>query len=218
MALSMVWTLEPNVGGHTDRQVQQVSWNAIPQARGRAVMEQTDLSPEFVRVLSGALISNDGARRFLLWRRWNCDGPRMLFIMLNPSTADGRTDDPTVRKCIGFARGAGCGGLMVVNLISQRSPKPAAVRAEPEPEEADRQIACALQCARIVAAWGTLGGLSREARQIAIERIALVRGFARVAGRRLECLSVTNGGQPGHPLFIPYSATLKPWPPVELPA
>lgn len=172
---------------------------------------------ERVGTLPGAILSEDSMRRFLLWRGFSLapatdTRPWMLCVMLNPSTADGRQDDPTIRKCREFARIENCAGLEVANLISQRSPKPGVVRAEPEPDEADKILALAfVRCARVVAAWGALSGLSKAARKIALERIEVVRGYARVSGRTLECLSVTQNGQPGHPLYIPYSATPSPW-------
>jgi len=166
--------------------------------------------------LPGAILSDDSMRRYLLWRFWgdprNEQAKWMLFVMLNPSTADGRSDDPTIRKCREFARRAGCDGFEVVNLISQRSPKPGVVRAESEPKEADEIISLALaRCELVVVAWGALSGLSKPARKIALERIDAIREFASYGCRTLKCLSVTQNGQPGHPLFIPYSATLQEW-------
>ena len=61
---------------------------------------------------SDALLSPCGCYRYALWRRWE-PGPQVLFIMLNPSTADELTDDPTIRRCIGFARSWGFGSLAV---------------------------------------------------------------------------------------------------------
>ena len=189
---------------------------------------QPDLRGDYyarVGMLPGAILSDNSMRRYLLWRftgdlrddqaKW------MLFVMLNPSTADGRSDDPTIRKCRKFARREGCAGLEVVNLISQRSPKPGVVRAEEEPDDADKIIALAFaRCSRVVVAWGGLSGLSKPARKIALERIDFICGLERVTSRvppfedrKLECLSVTKNGQPGHPLYIPYSAKL-----MELPS
>jgi len=189
---------------------------------------QRDLRGDYysrVGTLPGAILSADSMRRYLLWRAWGSPSPDpknwMLWVMLNPSTADGRTNDPTIRKCVEFTTSAGCAGFEVVNLISQRSPKPGVVRAEEEPDDADRIIALAFaRCSRIVCGWGTLSGLSKPARKIAQQRIEFIRGLERVTarcapfeGRKLECLSVTKNGQPGHPLYIPYSAKLSPWEP-----
>jgi len=70
---------------------------------------------------------NDGALmvgdyRYHLWRTWDETRPRLLWVMLNPSTADGETDDPTVRRCIGFSKGWGYGSIEIVNLFAYRPP------------------------------------------------------------------------------------------------
>ena len=70
-----------------------------------------------------AIISPCERFRYALTRRWT-DGPIALFIMLNPSDADAYIDDPTIRRCIGFAKRENCGGLRVENLFAYRSPKP----------------------------------------------------------------------------------------------
>ena len=58
---------------------------------------------------SGAIISACGQYRYHLWRRWDELLPTMVWVMLNPSTADATEDDPTIRRCIGFAKREGCG-------------------------------------------------------------------------------------------------------------
>ena len=70
-----------------------------------------------------AILSSCGTYRYTLDRDWD-KGPRALFIMLNPSTADDKVDDPTIRRCISFAKREGCGGLRVINLYSARTPSP----------------------------------------------------------------------------------------------
>ena len=65
----------------------------------------------------GATISTDGRYRYDLWRQWE-PGPRLGFIMCNPSTADADLDDPTIRRCVGFARREGFAGITVRNLFA----------------------------------------------------------------------------------------------------
>ena len=71
-----------------------------------------------------AEISECGKYRWWLRRRW-ADGPVVCFVMLNPSTADAEQDDPTIRRCIGFAQAWGCGALEVRNLFPFRATNPA---------------------------------------------------------------------------------------------
>jgi len=73
---------------------------------------------------SEAIISEDKKYRFALWRVWDKHKPLVLFIMLNPSTADGTFDDPTIRRCVNFAKSWGYGGILVGNLIAYRATDP----------------------------------------------------------------------------------------------
>ena len=76
-------------------------------------------------MIKTAWMSRDNVHRYQLTRRWRASGPLCVFIMLNPSTADALDDDPTIRRCIGFARREQCAGLIVVNLFAYRATKPA---------------------------------------------------------------------------------------------
>jgi hypothetical protein len=106
-----------------------------------------------------AYISPCGAYRYSLSREW-APGPACTFIMLNPSTADADIDDPTIRRCIGFAKAWGFGGLAVVNLFAFRatSPKDMQSAAEPVGPANDAAIADGVGLSTIaVAAWGVHG-------------------------------------------------------------
>ncbi len=83
-------------------------------------------------VTKEAVISDCGRYRYRLTRRWG-DGPLLSFIMLNPSTADAEVDDPTIRRCMGFARRDGYGGIVVGNLYAFRTTKPKALFAADNP-------------------------------------------------------------------------------------
>src|SRR5436190_16744965 len=72
---------------------------------------------------NGAIIVGD--YRYLLWRSWDRARPRLLWVFLNPGTADGRADDPTLRRCIGFSQAWHYGGLEIANLFAFRTPRPA---------------------------------------------------------------------------------------------
>jgi hypothetical protein len=124
--------------------------------------------------------------------------------MLNPSTADEHSDDPTLRRCIGFARQWGLGGLNVVNLYAFRATKPADLwlAADPVGPENDRYLASAAATDElIVAAWGT------HAKRERIQQVLALPGFD-----RLSCLQITKRGYPSHPLFLPKGLLPKPWP------
>jgi hypothetical protein len=141
----------------------------------------------------GAVLSADGMYRYSLWRRWGA-GPRVLWVMLNPSTADERRDDPTIRRCIGFSRAWGFGAMEVVNLFALRATEPAAVAAHAHPigPENDRRIrAAAKRADATIAAWGAFDWAAPRA-----ERVLPWLGAA-------QCLGRTAGGFPRHPLYAP---------------
>ena len=99
--------------------------------------------------------------RFALWRRW-AEGPQVLFVMLNPSTADEDHDDPTIRRCIGFARSWGFAALAVGNLFAWRCSSPADLRSCPRPVGGSNdKWLLRLQASSVmtVAAWGNHGRL-----------------------------------------------------------
>lgn len=161
------------------------------------------------RVQYTAIISPDGQYRYRLARTWS-DEPPATFIMLNPSTADAEVDDPTIRRCMGYARRWGCGGLVVVNLYGLRATNPADLWRTDDPvgPKNDDILTMALYRARsstapVIAAWGA------HARP---DRVEFVRYAARGSGVQLRALKVTKAGAPGHPLYLRADAELKPWP------
>lgn len=149
-----------------------------------------------------AVISDCGRYRFRLTRRWG-DGPTCGFIMLNPSTADAETDDPTIRRCISFAKREGCGGLVVVNLYAFRATKPADLWALDASEriggpQSEAEFHRAIQEAEImIAAWGAD---TKRAEHWIVQRY----------GSNLQCLGKTKGGHPRHPLYVRGDAPLVP--------
>jgi hypothetical protein len=143
----------------------------------------------------GAREDRTGRYRLLLWRAWAGGEGCVVFVMLNPSTADARRDDPTVRRCMGFARAWGFGRLEVVNLFALRATDPTALRRARKPigRGNDRAIVDAVRRGDVVvAAWGVHGALGG--------RDAAVRAL--LADRPLHCLGVTRGGHPRHPLYL----------------
>lgn len=148
--------------------------------------------------------------RYLLWRdvaTLSGEGT-LLFVMLNPSTADDRKDDPTIRRCVGFTESMGYARLEVVNLFALRATDPDALRREADPvgPENDRHIDEAVARARhVVAAWGAsvpfLGTRPTRDEEV-ISRVIKERRVP------LYSLGRTGDGHPRHPLYVPASACL----------
>ena len=152
---------------------------------------------------AGANFSRCGRYRYTLWRRWDVDRPAVMIIGLNPSTADARQDDPTIRRCIGFARAWGYGGLVVTNLFAFRATYPVDLKAAADPVGPcnDAWIRrMARQVGIIVAAWGNDGAW--------LQRSARVR---RMLAGRLHCLRLNAGGEPAHPLYLPARLAPRRW-------
>ncbi|MGD9836042.1 MAG: DUF1643 domain-containing protein [Piscinibacter sp.] len=119
--------------------------------------------------------------------------------MLNPSTADADLDDPTIRRCLGYARAWDLGGLEVVNLYAYRATKPARLqrvtRAEAVGPDNDCYIwGAARRCREVVCAWGAHHMVDRRARE--------VLDLLRRAGAMPTCLATTVDGHPSHPLYL----------------
>lgn len=161
----------------------------------------------------GAMIL--GAYRYLLWRRWSRYSPLppLVWIMLNPSTADGMNDDPTLRRCIGFTKARRHHqGLVVVNLFAYRATDPDTVQAGLEYQvDGQSMMIGGLNDTILsfiggsypvgVAAWG--------AQHWAKERAEHVTALLRAQGMNLLCLGLTDGGHPRHPLFVKGSTDME---------
>mgnify|MGYP003440183026 FL=1 len=167
-----------------------------------------------------ARMSEDGRYRYDLTRSWANPSSdpgdfarTAAFIMLNPSTADGTEDDPTVRRCIGFARDHGCSALRVANLFAWRATDPDMLLAAhldgedivgPENGSAIDEVVSVARITRgiVICAWGAGPA---PLRGLMAERARLLPEAA------LHCLGTTKSGQPRHPLYLPASATAVRW-------
>ena len=158
-----------------------------------------------------AVLSRCDKYRYHLLREWDATLPRALFVMLNPSMADALLDDPTIRRCLGFARSWGKGGIGVVNLFGLRATDPDALW--------DHSIDCVEELANgyhahealtrtlatpggvIVAAWGAHPRAEHS----------IVQDFLRSVptGTRVMCLGKTRGGAPKHPLYLAATTALE---------
>lgn len=151
----------------------------------------------------GAVFSHCLRYRYLLWREWEPKAARMTFIGLNPSTADHALDDPTIRRCVNFAKTMGCGSLYMVNLFAFRATDPKNMKHEREPVghlNNDVLATVANNTALLVAAWGTHGTHADRAK-------AVCELFARHRFT-LMCYGTTKDGHPRHPLYLPATAKL----------
>jgi hypothetical protein len=137
--------------------------------------------------------------RYQLRRQWD-DGPLVAFIGLNPSTADETQDDPTIRRCIGFAKRWGYGGLIMANLFAFRATNPRVMRdaasAAVGPLNDAHLEAVYWESAMIVAAWGAGGSYRNRDREV-----------ARLLGTMMA-LGFTKNGHPRHPLYVRADASL----------
>ena len=146
----------------------------------------------------GSLISADSLYRYQLWRIWDLKKPLVLFIMLNPSTADSEKDDPTIIRCKNFTKSWGFGGFYVGNLFAFRSRYPDNLFTHPDPIgpfNLHHLRAMRDKTDLVIAAWGnkklvTSSGLSR------FEPLSQVEGMA------LYSIDTTPQGWCKHPLYL----------------
>ena len=161
--------------------------------------KRVDITPDMMD--GGAYISACKRYRYSLWRQW-AEGSSVMFVGLNPSTADATIDDPTIRRCIGFARAWGYGGLIMTNLFAWRDTSPRNMMAAYDPIGLDNdRVLQESQCkaALTVAAWGAHGAY-------------LGRGsFVRQLLPRMHYLRLTKNGHPGHPLYLPGNLRPEVW-------
>lgn len=153
-----------------------------------------------------AQMSPCGAYRYDLWRRWKPGDPVLLWILLNPSTADADQDDPTMVRCIRFAERWGYGAIRVVNLFALRATDPRDLynAADPIGPHNDAIIRESLQAVDgMICAWGNYGQLHG--------RGLIVRDMLRLNRCEPHILGLTRRGEPMHPLYVGYSAATSFW-------
>ncbi|HBM14376.1 MAG TPA: hypothetical protein DD390_16905 [Rhodospirillaceae bacterium] len=159
---------------------------------------------------SNAILSACERYRYQLSRDWDA-GPgredRVVFVMLNPSTADAVQDDATIRRCIGYGKAWGYAGIVVVNLFAYRAKSPDVLHTIRDPigPENRRHIEQAVKESGgpVVCAWGTNGSY--------LDQDQAVLGWIRALGISPMVLKLTNQGSPSHPLYLPGRLTPVPW-------
>ncbi len=153
----------------------------------------------------GAIFDINGRYRYSLWRAWSSYHPRIAFVLLNPSTADEQRNDPTIRRCIGFARAWNFGSMEVVNLFAYRTTDCRELLKIDDPvgEENNYFLIQAVErCSTVVVGWGTRGTLLARDLQV----------LSLIAGRKdVHCLGITKNGQPRHPLYLKGDTVLVPF-------
>lgn len=157
-----------------------------------------------------AVISADQQYRYQLTRNMDdlcaqMGAPRLPFLMLNPSTADAALDDPTIRRCKGFALRDGYSGIVVVNLYALRSTDPSNLWVHDDPVGPDNDrylVEVASLHPAVVCAWGA---------NAPKERVLQVMDLLHQTRARLLCLGTTQDGSPRHPLYVKGETALMKW-------
>lgn len=162
-------------------------------------------------ILSSASFSPDRVYRYSLMRRWKHTGNRFVVIGLNPSTADETADDPTIRRCIGFAKREGCAEYVMLNLFGFRATDPAVMKRQHDPIGPQNDSLILNTCVVpswhpkpvIVAAWGVHGAWRNRGEQVVT---MLTR-----QGVDLYHFGLTKDNHPKHPLYLAASTPLTRW-------
>ncbi|MFN4249080.1 MAG: DUF1643 domain-containing protein [Flavipsychrobacter sp.] len=144
-------------------------------------------------IIMDACISKCQQYRYWLSRVWDVEKPLIMYIGLNPSTADAEKDDPTITRMIGFAKGWGYGGMIVTNLFAYRATSPTDMFNAAEPVGIDNDHHIRMQygkCHTVVFCWGVNGYYK--------DRNKMVSSFFPHA----QCFGTTINGYPKHPLYL----------------
>jgi hypothetical protein len=131
--------------------------------------------------------------RYALWRRWDNSKPLAMIIGLNPSTADEVSNDPTLIRCINFAKSWGYGGVCMANLFAYRATKPKVMKLQTDPIgiSNDKWLAkLASESDIVIAAWGNHGSFKKRSTFV-VDMLP-----------NLYYLQMNKSGQPAHPLYL----------------
>ena len=149
----------------------------------------------FQESIAGAVISDCNNYRYKLWRVWDSKLPKVMFIMLNPSTADSSKDDPTIRRCISFAKSWGFGGIYVGNLFAYRSTSPKGLLETDNPFgdfNNIHQTEMSEICELVVCAWGNSPILKKLNYKPEFDNIK----------KSMHYIELSQDGTPKHPLYL----------------
>lgn len=165
---------------------------------------------------SSAKFSEDRTYRYNLRRTWDPTKAPAVFVALNPSTADETQDDPTIRRCIGFARSWGAGSIVMLNAFALRAtdPRDMKLAADPVGPANDHELYhWAYFASVVVACWGVHGehlGRGTAVREL-LQRAANDRSAVRSDASRLKVFGLTKDGHPKHPLYLAKTTQLESW-------
>jgi len=162
-------------------------------------------------MIKRADISECGRYRYSLERVWGDeDGDVVTWVMLNPSTADADSDDPTIRRCMDFSKAWGYSGMAVVNLFAWRATDPAEMKRAVKPvgpRNDEVLLYYAQNSHEVIVAWGAHGAYQGRGKRV----LSMLRGLP------VSDLGWTGSGQPKHPLYLAKSSARirTPIPPVD---
>jgi len=145
---------------------------------------------------NGAMFSDCGRHREYLWRIWDKSKPKLMFIGLNPSTANADSDDPTIRKITSICKHNGFGGFYMLNLFTfiSTDPKLLNVKNGNIDRANENLLVISDFCESIVMAWGNFSVMGRddEVKKLFPKALAL---------------KVNKNGSPKHPLYCKNEST-----------
>lgn len=165
---------------------------------------------------SWAMLSRDEKYRYMLGRAWDHKLPTLSIYMLNPSTADALSDDPTIRKCVHFAKQEGCGSLLVRNLFAYRTTDPMKLRVAKDPYGPFNDVALSLATPALqamhVAAWGSLGTKwLKELAEKPLSAMYVRYKLNYISANTLYVFGLTKNGDPRHPLYLANATRARLW-------
>lgn len=153
-----------------------------------------------------AVFSEDRAYRYTLSRNWG-PGKALMWIGLNPSTADESQLDPTLRRVLGYSRAFGYDGFRMTNLFAFRATFPRVMLLQSDPVGPDNDmwlLRVAESCDKIVCAWGAQGKHRDRSSRV-------VELLSQDHADKLHCFGLTRAGEPKHPLYLPAATPLIPF-------